>query len=146
MKNIFLKYYFCGVLKYIQKGNENDYEKELNLIGKDIGQRIALLYHFKREKEIESLLYKLVFTLLPSIYQANRRIEKSSDPKILYYIYENEPIFEDFNYKDQLFCPSSIIAGVIEVLLEISGFNFKVIAYNNTDETTGVIYTIEKGV
>ncbi len=137
---MFTKYYFCGVFKYIRKGNKLDLEKELNLIGRDIGQRMVLLTHFKRDFELESLLYRIVFTLLPCLYPAERIIEKSKNSTVMFYIYENDAAFDDCT--DQSACASSIISGVIEIVLEISGFDFLVSAYKSANEDKRVIYMI----
>ena len=99
------------------------------------------MIHFKREKELESLLYRLVFTLLPCLYQAERVIEKSNNSAILFYIYETDPTFDDLD--DQSFCVSTLTGGVIEIILEISGFNYEVVTYNCIKEKKGIVYTIE---
>lgn len=143
MKSLFMRYELCGLLRYLQKEGRPDLESDLKEIGRDIGQRIALLARFKRDRDLNSLLYRIVFVLLPSLYQADRSIEKG-DEKFPVYIHEAGPVFNDPSHESSSFCASAVIAGVIEVVLEISGFKLKVLAYNYAaaDGKRTVVYTV----
>ncbi|ELA41005.1 uncharacterized protein VICG_01964 [Vittaforma corneae ATCC 50505] len=144
MKSLFTKYFICGLFKYLQKGDGGKLEQQLSFLGRDIGQRIALLTRFKRDRDLDSLVYRIVFVLLPCLYPADREIAKGEDPALPFYIHESSPAFEDFDYQDPSFCASAVVAGIIEMVLEISGFEFQVLAYNcqNGDEKKKVVYTI----
>lgn len=141
MKNLLIRHFFCGLHRYLQKASSAGLEQDLTLVGRDIGQRIALQTRFKRDKDLDSLVYRIVFVLLPCLYQADREIGKGDDPALLFYIYESSPALEDFGSQDASFCASSVVAGVIEVVLEISGFNLQVLAYSCQNERK-VVYTV----
>ncbi|KAM0681772.1 hypothetical protein GINT2_000287 [Glugoides intestinalis] len=144
MRNLFMKYYFCGLFKYIQAKNGKELEKELNQIGKDVGERLALLLNFKQDKELDSLIYRIVCIVLPELYQTERTIERGeAKSSVSYYIHEKGAVFESFESKDGTFCPSTIISGIIQSILEISGFSYEVLAYNSVeDDMKKVIYTV----
>lgn len=146
MKNLFIKYELCGLVKYLQKEGNDELERELKAIGGDIAQRIAIMKSFKRDKDIDSLVYRITFDLLPCLYSTERYIEKGKDPEILFYIYEHDPVFADFIYDEHQFCASSVIAGIIEMILAISGFKCQVLAYNcpDTNEKRQIVYTISR--
>jgi len=145
MKNLFLKYELCGLLRYLQNEGKTELEAELKALGGDIAQRIVLLTHFKRDRDIDSLVYRIAFTLLPGLYYAERLIEKGKEHPRQFYIYESDPVLEDFSYGEAAFCASSVVAGIIEMAVGISGFKCQVLAYNCPDGESGrkIVYSID---
>ena len=131
MKEAFLNNYFCGVFSSLSD-NGLEIEKQLNEMGKDIGQRVALLTNFQVEDDFNSLVYRIVFEFLPNLYETDRKIEKvqKNENEILFLIYEQTPLFPSFNSSENSICPSSLFAGVVESILNIFNMNLEVLAYN----------------
>lgn len=129
MRDDLLQFYLCGALKYIARG-KNDPEDELKALGRDMGKRMVLIQDFRRENDIDSLIYRVAYTLLPSLYQTERLIEICEDQRDTYLLYEASPIFNRRASCHESFCSDSLIAGAIEEVLRCSGFNSLVTAHN----------------
>lgn len=147
MQNVFINCYFCGILKYLQENCDCEAEKELNSLGKDIGRRLSLLFDFKIENDINSLIYRIVFEFLPNLYEADRKIEKMEDNEdsILFLIYEKQPLITSVTFEEKDFCPASLFSGIIESILNILNENLKVFAYNkpSNEYPAQVVYIIK---
>lgn len=145
MKDALLQFYLCGLFSLIGNG---DLESELKSIGADIGQRIVLLEDFKRECDIDSLLYKITYTLLPALYKSERLIEKSRTEKETYFLYENSPLFSRYSSNSDVFCSEAVVSGMLEDVLRSSGFNYVVTAYSvpKKELPDRIVYKIAKTV
>lgn len=129
MKDDLLQFYLCGTLKYILR-NGREPEGELKALGHDMGKRIVLVQDFKKEKDMDALMYRIAYTLLPGLYQAERIIEVCEDQNDTYFLYEASSIFNRRASCHDAFCSDSVIAGVIEEVLRCSGFGSLVTAHN----------------
>ena len=142
MKNTLIKYYACGMLKYL---SDTDSEEKIKKIGRDLGGSVVLLYDFKPDSDIRSLLFRITFELFPLLYHSERSIQKSNKEKNVYYLTELNPLFANYSSKNENFCFESLIAGMIEQILEFSKFFCKVTAYPilKNEKSYKITYEIE---
>lgn len=137
MKDFLLRYYLCGAIKYLKN---TDIEERLKSIGKDMANKIVLVYDFKIDNDVESLLFRITFDLLSIIYKTKRTIEKS-EIKNVYYLIEQDPLFDLYNSSENI-CIESLFSGIIENILEFSGFSSKVTAHKYSGENK-IVYEIQ---
>lgn len=143
MRDDLLQFYLCGALRYILKSGKEP-EDELKTLGRDMGKRIVLIRDFRRDDDIDSLIYRVAYTLLPSLYQTERIVEISESQSDTYLLYESSSMFNRYGPHHGSFCSSSLVAGVIEEVLACSRFNSLVTAYNlpTPEQPSRVVYAI----
>lgn len=125
---MFVKYMICTLIEDLREKHLN-IEEEMKKIGHILAKSILEVVDFKRELDIQSLLYKITYNLLDRLYATNRKLESSIENKNEFFIFEYEPMYSRYvslpeDWKD--FCPESIICGVIEYTIMASGFDCEV--------------------
>lgn len=127
---------------------KKDVEKALHHTGKLIGMKLLEIFEFRRDNDLNNLIYRIVFNLLPMIYETNRKVDRFKDSNMNFIITELNPIFGKFislpqNNKD--FSADAMIAGVIEGAICASGFICKVTAYKSPEDNQRVrtVYYLE---
>lgn len=136
MREDFFRYMFAVVLDYVVD-KENDLEASLKEVGYNMGKMMVILKNFRPESNIEVLLYRLVYNLLPSFHEADWSLEKDDEDGSTYFIVENKPLLNPWaslpvEFKD--FSCDSLFAGAIEYILKASRFRSEVDAYNSGTE------------
>lgn len=147
MKSAFINNYLCEVLRFLQNHSQEDLEREVNDVGKDIGRRLAMILDFHVEDDLNSLIYRIVFELLPQLFQAERRIEamENNPDNIIFLVYETKDFLKLSSSAESSFCSSSLIAGIIEAILRIFDSKLDVVAHNpgQNDNVNQVIYAVK---
>lgn len=132
MKEDFLRYFYAGVWNHLAE-EQKSIEGGLKEIGYDMGKRMMIIRNFRPEASIEALLYRIVFILLPSFYETERMLEKSSSEKNTFLVTENRPLMNrciSLPAEYASFTCDAVFAGVIESILRASGFMADVTAHN----------------
>lgn len=142
MLNSFLQFYICGLITCLNSSEEK-LEDKLKNLGRDISEKIVLLKEFDRENDINLLMYKIAHYILPELFTTKRSVEVSENYKNVFFLYE---IYSDFNemiYNDLHL--EHIVIGVIEGVLEFSGFKASVLVYSNMGQSKkcNAIYEIK---
>lgn len=146
MREEFFKYAYAASWNYIRKSD--DLECELKEIGYDMGKRMLILKNFKPDQNVESLLYRLAYILLPSFYETERVLEKSDTDRNTYLLTENSPLInQHVSLPEECasFTCDAIFAGAIESVLMASGFPSDVTAHNveSISHPNKVVYVIK---
>lgn len=82
MKETFLKYMFSELYRYSNKHSDSDFESILKDLGYDMGKKMLILRGEGIESNLEVLLYKIAFNIMPSFYETERILQRSiSDNK-----------------------------------------------------------------
>lgn len=126
-----INYMICALIEDLRENNE-DIEIEMKKVGHILGRSLLEYLEFHREIDLQSLLYKITYTLLDKLHPSSRKLEASTESKNEFFIYEYEPMYSKHvslpdDWKD--FCPESIVCGVIEYSLLASGFDCVVDGY-----------------
>ena len=120
-------------------------EEKLKLFGKKMGRNMLLIHKLEVETDLDGFIYKIVYEYLIKLYETKRTIDKQvtkgNKTVVKYFITEKQPFFSNkiVMREDETFCLETVIAGLIEYLLDARGFSCKVTAHNKE----GVIYEIE---
>ena len=120
-------------------------EEKLKLFGKKMGRNMLLIHKLEVETDLDGFIYKIVYEYLIKLYETKRTIDKQVTKRnktvVKYFITEKQPFFSNkiVMREDETFCLETVIAGLIEYLLDARGFSCKVTAHNKE----GVIYEIE---
>ncbi|KAL6120807.1 hypothetical protein NUSPORA_02396 [Nucleospora cyclopteri] len=142
MRSSIIKYMFCYLV------DEIDFdEKRLKKFGYEMGRIMLVLYNFQEEKEIQFLLYKITYSLLPYFYETTRNLEVKNSETGTFLLVENEGLFsKNISLpENETFCCDSIIAGAIEMFLKSASFDSEVTAHNcpSDEQPYRVIYEIK---
>ena len=120
-------------------------EEKLKIFGKKMGRNMLLIHKLEVETDLDGFIYKIVYEYLIKLYETKRTIDKQvtkgNKTVVKYFITEKQPFFSNkiVMREDETFCLETVIAGLIEYLLDARGFSCKVTAHNKE----GVIYEIE---
>lgn len=123
--------------------NKSNIEANLHSLGKKIAPFLIEMYDFERDIELDSLIYKVTYSFLPQIFQTQRKLGKKENS---YVIYENIPLFMSYmSIPHEGFSADALIAGIIERVINASGFDCKVSAYTAPEEKLlrKTVYLIE---
>lgn len=143
MKNSFFHFYLCGILKYIAK-HEGDAEKDLKLLGADICEKIVLINDIGQDFDVDSLIFRIAYTILPLLYSTERMVEVSTNQINTYFLFENMPVFGGDSSSNDFIFSETIISGFIEAVFAFSGFKAKVTVYGcpKKEAPNRVVYEI----
>ena len=120
-------------------------EEKLKLFGRNMGRNMLIIHKLEVETDLDGFIYKIVYEYLIKLYETKRTIDKQVTKRnktvVKYFITEKQPFFSNkiVMREDETFCLETVIAGLIEYLLDARGFSCKVTAHNKE----GVIYEIE---
>lgn len=147
MREEFFKYAYAASWGHV-RGRGDDLECELKGVGYDMGKRMLILRSFKPDQDVESLLYRLAYILLPSFYETERVLEKSDTDRNTYLLTESSPLLNQYvSLPDEhaSFTCDAIFAGAIESVLMASGFSSDVTAHNveSISHPNKVVYVIK---
>ncbi|RVD93202.1 transport particle complex subunit [Tubulinosema ratisbonensis] len=123
--------------------NQSNLESNLHHLGKKIAPFLIELYDFERDIELDSLIYKITYSFLPQIFITQRKLGKKDNN---YVIYENVPLFMSYmSIPYEGFSSDALIAGIIERVVNASGFECSVNAYTAPEEKhpRKTVYLIE---
>jgi hypothetical protein len=137
----FFCYLLCGLIGTIK---DNDPEEEMIKIGYLIGRTLIEKLEFKRELDLNALLYKITYNLLEKFYSSPRKLEASRDQPNVYHIIEYSPLYTGHVSNKNNFCGDSVTCGVIKYGLKASGFDCEVTGYPSPTEKykESVVYEI----
>lgn len=128
---------FSEIVQYCQSKSYTvpELQAKLHEMGQDVGSRVVDLYfvrdrNSKRETKIIQMLLFIKTTLWKNLFgKEAEKLEQSHDDERTYYIIEKEPLVNTFisvpKDKSSLNC-ASYIAGIVESVLTLCGFNCKV--------------------
>lgn len=147
MRQELFKYLFAGVMAHLAE-RHGDPEAVLKEIGYDMGKKLLILERKRQEDDLEALLYWIAYVLLPSLYETDRVLERSSAEHNTFFITENNPLMNKYISlpgENSAFTCDAIFAGVIESILVASEFRATVTAHNveSIPHPDRVIYVIK---
>lgn len=149
MRQEFLKYMLAGTLSFIAEGQE-DAEAALKELGYEMGKLLVAQKDFRQESRADLLLYRIVYNLLPSVYNTKRELSRSETDRDVYLIDEHSPLMNScvsLPPGHASFSCDAIFAGVIEFVMRASGFRASVSAHNNesASKPDKVVYVVDVG-
>lgn len=131
MPTSFLSFFVSEIIQQLIK-KSLPLETSLHSLGRRIAPYLIEAYKFDRDIDLDSLLYKITYTFLPQIFQTTRRISKKENS---YFIFENVPLLMSYmSIPNEGFSADSLMGGIIERVINATGYDCKVSAYTAPEE------------